>query len=137
MAYNADKFRFDINMEFGGMKIKLSVATNGKVAWEQSGPQLASGTGVAQATPLALSCATDSEIRRAASINCSSVVSGPKLKRIAEHKTSSGTRIACRTGDGNSEPLEQAEPVEQAMPARSSFMSNTSARQPGNEMLRM
>lgn len=47
MAYNADyvfagpdKFRFDINLEIAGMKMKLAVATDGKVAWEQMGPQL-------------------------------------------------------------------------------------------------
>jgi hypothetical protein len=35
-----DKFRFDVDMEAGGMKIKFSVGTNGKAAWEQSGPEL-------------------------------------------------------------------------------------------------
>ena len=53
---------------------------------------------------------------------------------MAECKTSSGTPIACRTGEGSNE-LEQAEPVEQAMRSRSSFINNSSARQPGKEML--
>lgn len=44
MAYTADyffqrpgKMRFDVAMEFGGMKIAISAATDGKVAWEKSG----------------------------------------------------------------------------------------------------
>jgi outer membrane lipoprotein-sorting protein len=56
MAYNADysfagpdKFRFDLHMEFGGMKIELAVATDGKVAWEKSGPQLQAMTKEKQA----------------------------------------------------------------------------------------
>lgn len=47
MAYNADYFfqkpgqmRFDIAMEFGGMKVTLIAATDGKVAWEKMGDML-------------------------------------------------------------------------------------------------
>jgi hypothetical protein len=53
---------------------------------------------------------------------------------MAEFNTASGTCIAFKTGDGKSEPLEQADPVEQATPARSKLISNASARHPGNEM---
>src|SRR5438552_2755912 len=53
-------------------------------------------------------------IRRAASSTSASVWSGLRLKRIADCSSSSGTPIACRTGDGSSEPLEHAEPVEHA-----------------------
>ena len=35
-----DEFRFDVDMAAGGMKIKLSVATDGKIAWEQMGTEL-------------------------------------------------------------------------------------------------
>src|SRR5262249_37949535 len=51
---------------------------------------------------------TQAAIRLAASAISASVVSGPKLNRIAERKTSSGTPIARNTGDGKSDPLEQA-----------------------------
>jgi hypothetical protein len=54
---------------------------------------------------------------------------------MAEWRTSGRHPIARRTGDGSREPLEHAEPVEQATPARSNFMSNVSARQPGKERL--
>jgi hypothetical protein len=44
MAYTADYYfqkpnqmRFDVAMEFGGMKIAISAATDGKIAWEKSG----------------------------------------------------------------------------------------------------
>jgi hypothetical protein len=61
--------------------------------------------------------------------------SGLRLKRIAERSTASSTPIACRTGEGKSEPLEQAEPVEQATPARSRFISSKSAFRPGKDTL--
>jgi hypothetical protein len=35
-----DKFRFDLDMDAGGMKIKLSAATDGKSAWEQMGDMM-------------------------------------------------------------------------------------------------
>jgi hypothetical protein len=76
---------------------------------------------------------TVSLIRWAASITSGSVVKALKLKRIAECSTSSGTPIACNTGDGSREPLEQAEPVEQAIPARSRFIKSESALQPGKD----
>jgi hypothetical protein len=31
-----DKFRFDLDMDAGGMKIRITAATDGKVAWEQA-----------------------------------------------------------------------------------------------------
>ena len=40
--------------------------------------------------------------------------------------------MASNTGEGNSEPLEQAEPVLHATPSRSSANYNNSARHPGN-----
>src|SRR5262245_8479065 len=49
----------------------------------------------------------------AASSISAAVVVCPKLKRNAVTNRSSATFIAFRTGEGNSEPLEQAEPVEQ------------------------
>jgi len=45
--------------------------------------------------------------------------------------------MAFRTGEGNSEPLEHAEPVEQATPARSRFINNESAGQPGKERFKV
>src|SRR5262249_7325151 len=63
--------------------------------------------------------ATQFAIRAAASSISASVSGGPKLKRIAERSTGSGTPIAWSTGEGSRLPLEQAEPVAQATPARS------------------
>ena len=60
---------------------------------------------------------TTATTRRAASSISASSSSGLRLKRIAERSTSSGTPIACSTGEGSSEPLEHAEPVEQQTPA--------------------
>src|SRR4051812_1906712 len=80
---------------------------------------------------------THPAIRPDASSNSAAVVPGPKLNRIAERSTSSGTPIAFSTGDGNSDPLEHAEPVEHATPARSSFINSRSARQPGNDTFAM
>ncbi len=74
-------------------------------------------------------------MRRAASSMSAGVSSGLRLKRIAECSTASGTRMACSTGEGKSEPLEHAEPVEQATPARSRFISSRSAFNPGNDTL--
>ena len=62
-----------------------------------------------------------------------SVKVGQKLRRKADRKTAGGTPIACKTGEGNNEPLEQADPVEQATPAKSSASSSRSPRQPGND----
>ena len=56
-------------------------------------------------------------IRRAASSSSSALVVAPKLKRMAEFSRSSAMPMAFRTGEGSSEPLEQAEPVEHATPA--------------------
>src|SRR5215510_9754789 len=78
---------------------------------------------------------THAMTRLAASSISANVVSPLKLKRMAERSTSSGTPMARITGEGKSEPLEQAEPVEQATPSRSNFMSKTSAAQPGKETL--
>lgn len=74
-------------------------------------------------------------MRRAASSMSCKVNSGLRLNRIAERSTASSTPIACNTGEGKSEPLEQAEPVEQATPARSRFISSISAFIPGNDTL--
>jgi hypothetical protein len=79
--------------------------------------------------------ATTATMRRPASSISSTVNSGLRLKRIAERSTASGTPIACSTGEGSNEPLEQAEPVEQATPARSRFISSRSAFKPGNDTL--
>lgn len=79
--------------------------------------------------------ATTAAIRRPASSISATVNRGLRLKRIAERSTASGTSIACSTGEGSSEPLEQADPVEQATPARSRFISITSAFSPGNDRL--
>lgn len=81
--------------------------------------------------------ATTAAMRRAASSISATVSSELRLKRIAERSMASDTPIACSTGEGSSEPLEQAEPVEQAMPARSRFISSKSAFSPGNETLRV
>jgi hypothetical protein len=35
-----DKFRFDLDMDAGGMKVKITAATDGKVAWEQAPGQM-------------------------------------------------------------------------------------------------
>src|SRR5438045_1922243 len=74
-------------------------------------------------------------MRPAAASTSASFIWELKLKRIADRSNSSGSPIACKTGEGSSDPLEQAEPVEQAIPARSSFISSKSAWQPGNERL--
>ena len=50
----------------------------------------------------------------AASSTSGAVNRESKLKRMAESRWLSGTFIACNTGEGSSDPLEQAEPVEQA-----------------------
>lgn len=78
---------------------------------------------------------TTATMRRAASSMSCWVNNGLRLKRIAECRTSSLTLIACSTGEGSSEPLEQAEPVEQAMPAKSKFINSRSAFIPGNDTL--
>jgi len=78
---------------------------------------------------------TTAAMRRAASSMSCKVNSGLRLKRIAERSQSSGTPIACSTGEGRSEPLEHAEPVEQATPARSRFISSRSALSPGIDTL--
>src|SRR5579862_1302859 len=72
-------------------------------------------------------------MRLAASIISASVKRWLKLNLIAECNRSGPTPIACKTGDGNSDPLEQAEPVEQQIPARSQFIRSTSAWQPGKD----
>jgi hypothetical protein len=74
-------------------------------------------------------------MRRAASSMSSMLNSGLRLKRIAECSTAAGTPIACSTGEGRSEPLEQAEPVEQATPAKSRFINKRSAFTPGKDTL--
>lgn len=76
---------------------------------------------------------TTAAIRRAASSMSCSAKSGLRLKRIAECSMASGTPIACRTGEGRSEPLEHADPVEQATPARSRFISIRSDFTPGKD----
>src|SRR6516162_310680 len=74
-------------------------------------------------------------MHRAAASTSASLVSAPKLKRIAECRTSSATPIARSTGDGNNDPLEHADPVEQAIPTRSRLIKSASARQPGKDRL--
>src|ERR1017187_4705157 len=72
-------------------------------------------------------------IRRAASSTSAAPRSALRLKRIAECSTSPVLPIAAKTGEGNSEPLEQADPVEQAMSARSRLIRSASASKPGND----
>ena len=73
----------------------------------------------------------------AASSISASLSPTPKLKRVAERNTSSGTPIARSTGLGSIDPLEHAEPVEHATPAKSSAITSRSPRQPGNETFKV
>src|SRR6059058_1112019 len=75
---------------------------------------------------------TAAATRAAASSTSASVVVRAKLKRRAECSTSSGTPIARSTGDGKSDPLEQADPALAATPAKSRAINRPSAAQPGN-----
>src|SRR5438045_7261110 len=65
----------------------------------------------------------------------SSVLSFPKLNRIAPRASSSSRPNALITGDGSNVPDEQAEPVETATPCMSRWINNPSPSMKRNEML--
>ena len=63
--------------------------------------------------------------------------SAPRLKRTEERRRSSGTRMACRVGEGRVAPLAQAEPSEAETPARSSCIRRASPSRPGKPTFRV
>ena len=63
-----------------------------------------------------------------------SVVSQPRLRRIAPDNRTGSTFIACRTWAGWTYPDEQADPDDTAIPSRSKPITAVSAFRPGADM---